>query len=215
MKDGATGPVLGIEPAPLEEVRAAVLAAILADEPEGGPNVSRMQAGGWPLFSEAQMLRILGDLAAAHPDRGAAVFVGGGKVFRLGDDGLSIEEGHPAARPYSWALAHDVRPAEQALGIRGCDDCHALGTPFSFGTVSAPVPFEFAEGATIRMTSLQDAGAAYPRVLALSFLFRPLVKCAILVCCVVMLLVILVYTLRGLELLLRVGATGGSESSDG
>jgi hypothetical protein len=215
MTERTTTEVSDIEPAPLEEVRTAVIAAVLAEEPEGGPNVSRIQAGSWPLFSEAQMLRILEDLAAGHPEQGAPVFVGGGKVFRLDAAGLSIEEDHPAAQPYSWALAHNVRPAGQSLGIRGCDDCHALGAPFSFSTVSAPVPFEFADGATLRMTRLQGLGAAYSRVFAMSFLLRPLVKYTILVCCVIMLLVILFYTLRGLELLLRAGATAGSESSDG
>jgi hypothetical protein len=202
-----------IEAAPAEDVRASALAAVLAEEPEGGPNVERLRAGSWPLFSEAQMVRILGDLAGLFPESGEPVYVGGGKVFSLdgaGGTSLLAEENHPAAQPYSWAFAHDVRPAEQSLGIRGCDDCHALGAPFSFATVTAPVPFDFAEGATISMTSLQDMNAVYPRVFAFTFLFRPLVKYTIIICSIIMLLVVLLYALKGLEVLLIAWSGGDS-----
>jgi hypothetical protein len=214
-----------VEPAPAEAVRDSALAAVLADEPEGGPNVERLRAGDWPLFSEAQMIRILDDLEGFFPENGTAVYVGGGKVFSLGAAGgtdgadgpngtdrpsLSIAEDHPAAQPYSWAFAHDVRPAEQSLGIRGCADCHALDAPFSFAAVTAPVPFDFAEGATISMTSLQDMNAVYPRVFVFTFLFRPLVKLTIFICSVIMFLVALLYALRGLEVVLVAWSGGDS-----
>ena len=32
-----------------------------------------------------------------------------------------------------WPLAHDVRPAAQSLGARGCADCHATDAPFLYG----------------------------------------------------------------------------------
>ena len=199
-----------IEPAPAADVRTAALAAVLADEPEGGPNVERLRAGSWPLFSEAQMVRILGDLAGLFPEKGTPVYVGGGKVFSADGGSLSADEAHPAASPYSWAFAHDVRPAEQSLGIRGCDDCHALDAPFSFATVTAPVPFDFAEGATVSTTSLQDLNAVYPRVFAFTFLFRPLVKFTIIICSIIMLLVVLLYALRGLEVVLAAWSGGDS-----
>ncbi len=199
-----------IEPAPMEDVRAVAVSAVLADEPEGGPNVERVQAGSWPLFSEAQVARILGDLAGLFPEKGTPVYVGGGKVFSSDGGSLTADDDHPAAQPYSWAFAHDVRPAEQSLGIRGCDDCHALGAPFSFATVTAPVPFDFAKGATLSMTSLQDMDAVYPRVFAFTFLFRPLVKFTIIICSVIMLLVVLLYALRGLEVVLVTWSGGDS-----
>jgi hypothetical protein len=37
------------------------------------------------------------------------------------------------ATPYLWPLAHDVRPATQALGVRGCTDCHATNAPIDYG----------------------------------------------------------------------------------
>ena len=30
-------------------------------------------------------------------------------------------------------MAHDVRPAEQSLGVRNCKDCHATDSPLFFG----------------------------------------------------------------------------------
>src|SRR5439155_1465842 len=42
----------------------------------------------------------------------------------------------PAAAQYAWALAHDVRGAQQALGARGCVECHARGAPIFDGAVS-------------------------------------------------------------------------------
>jgi hypothetical protein len=61
------------------------------------------------------------------------------------------------------------------------------------------------------MTSLQGVGTAYPRLIALSFLFRPLVKYTILICSVILVLVLLLYVLRALELVLHAGAGGGGD----
>ena len=39
--------------------------------------------------------------------------------------------------PYAWPLAHDVRPAQQALGARGCTECHTNGAPIFHTTIAA------------------------------------------------------------------------------
>jgi len=198
-----------IEPAPLADVRAIALATVLEEATEDSPNVVRLSTGDWPQFSESQMIRILGELATLHPDRGTPVYIGGGKLFRAAGSAVAIEEAHPAAQPYTWAFAHDVRPAQQSLGVRGCDDCHSTGAPFAFGTVTAPLPLEFAAGSTLSMESLQDTGAAYSRAFALSFLFRPLFKYLITICCIVLMLLLLLYSLKGLESMLESWSSGG------
>ena len=38
------------------------------------------------------------------------MYVSGGKAYRLAEDGTAEAFDHEAARPYSWKLAHDVRP---------------------------------------------------------------------------------------------------------
>lgn len=188
-----------IEPAPLEDVQTIALTTVLAGATDDSPNVVSVSAGNWPRFSEAQTIRILNELAALYPENGTPVYIGGGKLFRAVDSTVLVDDEHPAAQPYTWAFAHDVRPAEQSLGVRGCDQCHALGAPFIFGTVTAPLPFAFSDGSTIRMTSLQGMDAVYPRAFALTFLFRPLFKYVIVICCIVLLLLILLYALKGLE----------------
>lgn len=57
-----------------------------------------------------------------------AVFVSGGQAFARKDD-VSIEQVDTealanAAAPYQWPIAHNVRPARQALGAESCLECH-------------------------------------------------------------------------------------------
>lgn len=58
-----------------------------------------------------------------------AVYISGGQGFvRVGDNGfkeLEATQLGDAAAPYAWPLAHNVRPAQQALGATGCAECHS------------------------------------------------------------------------------------------
>lgn len=67
------------------------------------------------------------------------VRVAGGRVHRLEGDVLVSCEA-PEAEPYLWPIGHAVRSASQALGARACSDCHSVGSPFFFGTVTASPP---------------------------------------------------------------------------
>jgi len=78
------------------------------------------------------VLREMTDEDGAQP-----VYVGGGRVFRLGTDDELVEFAHHAAQPYAWRLAHDVRPAREACGAGGCLECHATGAPIFEGEVTA------------------------------------------------------------------------------
>jgi hypothetical protein len=60
---------------------------------------------------------------------GEPVFVTGMKVYKRGTGGKLATLVSAAAAPYYWPLAHDVRGAQQALGARGCTECHASGAP--------------------------------------------------------------------------------------
>jgi hypothetical protein len=186
-----------------EDVQKISLSFVLKDSLTDSINVVRLIAGEWPKFSEKQVLQILDSLKIVNPDKGTPVYIGGGKLFSAADTALMINHDHSAARPYTWAFAHDVRPAEQSLGIRGCSDCHSIDASFSFGEVKAPMPFDFAEGSIISMTSLQEMDDIYPRAFALTFLFRPLLKNLLIICCIIILLVLLLYTLKGLEAVLK------------
>lgn len=65
------------------------------------------------------------------------VYVSGGDAYRLGEDGKVATFEPAAAQPYTWPLAHDVRPARWSLGVKGCYECHADGTPIFEGQVAA------------------------------------------------------------------------------
>ncbi len=77
------------------------------------------------------------------PDSGSG---GGGEKKTDGDSeearplqtvGRSSGRPHPAARPYYWPIGHDVRPAERALGAKGCKACHASDAPMLYGELTA------------------------------------------------------------------------------
>jgi hypothetical protein len=80
--------------------------------------------------------------AIAKTGEGKPVYISGGKLYQIGDDGkLAIVDGHAAAQPYSWPLGHNVRPARQSLGADGrCIDCHAPDAKFTNMTVAALGP---------------------------------------------------------------------------
>jgi hypothetical protein len=87
-----------------------------------------------------KLAEALGQLQEAIDDQGSkAVYVCGGKAYSL--NGEAVEQfSHPAAEPYMWKLAHDVRPARQSTGAKGCYECHTLGAPLFEGEVTALGP---------------------------------------------------------------------------
>ena len=60
---------------------------------------------------------------------GEPVFVTGTNLYKRGSGGKLESIVSVAAAPYYWPIAHDVRGAQQALGARGCTECHASGAP--------------------------------------------------------------------------------------
>lgn len=92
--------------------------------------------------------------AAKPPSEGAVpVYVAGGKVYRIKEGAeipsisalrtesppvVSFE--HEAAKPYAWAIGHDVRPARKSLGVTGCTECHVKDAPMFYGEITAVSP---------------------------------------------------------------------------
>ncbi|NOY82813.1 MAG: hypothetical protein GXP31_17590 [Kiritimatiellaeota bacterium] len=88
----------------------------------------------WTPFSRGKIATVLQALAARDDVTGEPVYVCAGKLYRLASGQLR-ETPYPEAGMFSWPIAHDVRPAGQALGAEGCADCHASGAPFFFGEI--------------------------------------------------------------------------------
>jgi hypothetical protein len=155
------------------------------------------QTGDWPDLTEEHIAKGLKSLQKAGHDK--PVYVTAGKVYRLDDSGnLHSEQGHPAAEPYLWPIAHPVRPAAQSLGVRRCEDCHSTDAPFFFGQVAVDSPIVSERDSAKRMVEFQDINAFYAWAFAFSFVFRPWLKVVTLGSCAILAGVLLLYALRAL-----------------
>jgi hypothetical protein len=79
--------------------------------------------------------RLTQGLAAIQAElpSGQAVFVSGGQIHMWFDDQVvttATESLSDPAAPYLWPIAHNVRPATQALGAKSCTECHSDDAKF-------------------------------------------------------------------------------------
>jgi hypothetical protein len=156
-------------------------------------------------MSDGQIQQVL----ASFPDdpaKGQAVFIAAGKLYRLDHAKLVAEENN-AAKPYAWALAHDVRPATQALGAKGCADCHSSDSPMYFATVAARGPVEPTNALFKGMWEMRGDNKTMASFFAYTFTFRLMLKCIVFACAFIVLAVLAHYGLRG------IGALTGADSS--
>jgi hypothetical protein len=160
------------------------------------------RSGDWPALTAENITEVLNSLQKTVEDK--AVYVSGGKLYSLDDSGkLSEQEKHPAAKPYLWPIAHNVRPAAQSLGIRYCTDCHATDAPFFFGDVTVDSPIVTARK-TKKMIEFQSINPSYAWAFAFSFVFRPWMKIIALCSCAVIAVVLLLYALKALACVVKV-----------
>lgn len=144
---------------------------------------------------QAALQSLAGDSSSGEP-----VFIAAGKLYHL-DNGKLASAEDPAAAPYSWALAHDVRPAREALGAKGCADCHSSQSPIFFATVTARGPVAPSAGVAKPIWKIRGDNETWARAFAFSFLFRTWLKCVIIACAILVALVLLRYTLLGIGLI--------------
>lgn len=159
--------------------------------------------GAWPELRDSDVLTILQELRLRDSTRGTPLYVNAGRVYEAGPHGALTSKDHEGARPYAWPIAHDVRPAAQSLGVRGCDDCHAAGAPFHFGAVTVASPFVPQQVEVTQMTEYQDQSSLFPWLFSMSFLFRPALKMVVIVSFVIIASVVLIHALRGLSHFIR------------
>ena len=112
------------------------------------------------VLESADIAPVLERLAASAAFEGTPVYVSGGALHELNTSGELIATQHAAAEPYVWPFGHDVRPAAQALGARGCADCHADGAPFFYGEVAPTSPLATPGAAPVPMYQLQNLDPA-------------------------------------------------------
>ena len=124
------------------------------------------------------ILRALADKNAGDPSGGdrAYAYIAGGKLLRLNRKGELVSQNHEAAEPIAWPLAHQVRPAQQALGINGCTDCHRATSKFFFAEVRGQGPLQTRNVMVRPATAFMDLTAPYHLLFGLSFTVRPYFK---------------------------------------
>jgi hypothetical protein len=145
----------------------------------------------------------LRSLAKTDPTAGSPVYISGGHLYKISTEGFLLSRSSDAAQPYLWPVGHDVRPKDQSLGVRGCDDCHAPGGPFFAGTVHSASPFFAGDDTTAAMTTFQEQSPVYPWILSSSFFFRPALKFLIILAFIVIAAVVVLYGMRGLGYVVR------------
>lgn len=159
--------------------------------------------GDWPALSWGDITK--GLMALGRENQGQPVYVAGGNLYRLTASGkLSELWDHPAAQPYLWPIAHNVRPAAQSLGVRACEDCHSTDQPFFFGEVAVESPIVSERGSVKEMLEFQDVSPFYTRAFAMSFVFRPWLKIVALISSAILAAVLLLYALKALACIAKV-----------
>ena len=163
------------------------------------------QAGTQPTTSPATQASTRPATAAADPGApkgaGQAVYISGGKLFSRADGKLAMKT-HAAAEPYAWPLGHDVRPASQSLGVRGCADCHSSEGAIYFGQVAAIGPIKPEAAVITTNAELRGDSPALQRIWNLAFAGRTLMKILVFACAAVLIAVLLTYGVRTLGVLL-------------
>lgn len=149
----------------------------------------------WFPLTEEQIAAVLERLSSEDTE---VVYIAGGRMYRRSIDGRLNSSVHPAAEPCAWAMAHDVRPAEQSLGVKSCADCHTTDSPFFFGKVPVDGPVAGQER-LVEMVQLQGISRLYIWAFNFSFVFRPWMKAIALAACGLAGLVLLTYSLKAVK----------------
>ena len=178
------------------DVVADIAGDILADDQKPQPR-NKLD------ITAEQINKVLTVLSARQAQEGKPVYICGGKIYQLTKTNELKGSQHPQAQPYSWPIAHNVRPAAQSLGSAGCSDCHTIDAPFFFGEVEVDSPLASVQDPVKIMAEFEDVNVFYTKIFALSFVFRPWLKIICLGACAVLGLVLLLYALKAMDYILK------------
>ncbi len=157
--------------------------------------IKQEKVNNWLPLSEEQITEALKSIAGSLDAGSSPVYVAGGKVFELAGDGALSSATHEAAQPFAWPLAHDVRPAQQALGSNGCKDCHTNDAPIFYGEIAVDTPIVASQSETVAMIDFIGEGL-FIKLFNASFAFRPMLKILCSLICLALVGLLAVYALR-------------------
>jgi hypothetical protein len=156
----------------------------------------------WPDLKDEDIVKILTVLGEKVNAGAKPVYVTGGKLYSLDAGGKLVSADNKMAEPYMWPIAHDIRPAAQALGVRNCQDCHTTNSPFLFGLVSVDSPLKNLTAK--EMVAFENLPRCYTKAFAFSFVFRPWLKVVAILSLLVILGVLVLYALKALGFVAKV-----------
>jgi hypothetical protein len=151
------------------------------------------QSGDWPKVTDEDIIKVLRRFASHHALTGEAVYIAGGYMHHLDQEGGLISEPHGAASPTLWPMAHAVRPGAQSLGVQRCRDCHDTKAAFFTGHIKVDTPLQSQQGRLLSMMDLMDLDETYTRLFGWSFIFRPWLKILGLLSGVVLAVLLVIY----------------------
>jgi hypothetical protein len=137
-------------------------------------------------LTEEQVSWVLRSLSQKVDEGATYVYVAGGKIFSLDDEGKLAGSKHPAAEPVVWPLGHLVRPAQQSLGINGCTDCHSESSAFFFSKVEGTAPLLSDKFEKRSAHTFMSLNKPYQKLFGLSFRVRPILKVVLFVVAVIL-----------------------------
>ena len=181
-----------VTPIKPDEVKNAAEAELAAKQAE--------KKNDWLVLTEEQIGKVLAKLKAADKDE--PVYIAGGKLYRVNEAGKIEASEHEAAQPYAWPLAHNVRPAQQSLGVNSCDDCHTTDSNFFFGNVAVDTPVASQAETVKPMYELAGKSGTYWWSFNASFLFRSMLKTIGFICCGILAVLLLLYLMLALRRIL-------------
>lgn len=136
-------------------------------------------------LTEEQVELVLKSLAGAQNQNSSEkldyFYISGGKMFRIDEQGNLAALEHPAAEPAAWPLGHQVRPAQQSLGRKGCQECHKARSAFFFNRVKGIGPLQTQRIEERSAHSFMGLDKTYQKLFGLSFTVRPLYKVVLFV----------------------------------
>jgi len=149
-------------------------------------------------LTEKRIAAILAMLNKDAENEGPAAYVSGGKLYRRIAEGKLEASDHAVAEPVSWPIGHNVRPATESLGAKGCLECHGKGAPFHFGEVEIPtladLPVE-----NVPMHAFLELDQQELEEWAWTYQFRTLFKIISYAAGAVIALVLLAYGMHGVR----------------
>jgi len=181
-------------PLPIDLVKQAVAKIMrednIKDESDWGLDIVRIG-------------RVLSLLKESPSLSGEPVYLSGGQVFSLDNNGKVTTEPSTEQSYYAWPLAHDVRPARQSLGASACTECHSASSEFFFGEVAVRTPLQGFEFENVPMHEFIGISPTKAKVWGLSFMFRPFMKIVGWSVIIFVGIVLLLYLFAGVSWILK------------